>query len=292
MSFERNLILVSEQRHMDPADFARIAELVRDRAPDIEVFVTENGSPNIRTARAASQRPSIVICPTELDMFSPRRGRVFAGRWIGKIEELQRMEKAGLPVPRWTEITPDTKLDASEWGPAVIVKPSFGGGNREIALTPVADMRYQAAEEFPDEHRARKGAMLAQRFVHTGERPVEYRVLTLLGRPLYAIKQTSLDGAALAWPPDGPASLRTDVSCKGRRSRNRIHRRCGFAGARRRRARRHAGCRHRRLRHRAGRGDRRALRSGGQLQGVFLAPVLAAGTAAAGRGRPRLLFTV
>ena len=53
MSFTRNLILVSEQRHMDPADFHAIAAYVRERAPDIEVFVVENGSLNSRSARHA-----------------------------------------------------------------------------------------------------------------------------------------------------------------------------------------------------------------------------------------------
>jgi hypothetical protein len=216
MSFERNLILVSEQRHMDPADFSAIAALIRERAPDIEVFVVENGSPNIRAARQASQRPSIVVCPTELDMFRPRRGRILIGRWLGKIEEMQRMKDAGLPVPRWTVIEPDTRLSEDEWGPAVIVKPSFGGGNRDLALVPVGEVRYQAPEEFPEDHRARVGPLIAQQFIHTGPRPIEYRVLTLLGRPLYAIKQASIDGAAFDWPPSGPLSLRTDVSSKGR----------------------------------------------------------------------------
>jgi hypothetical protein len=217
MAFERNLLLVSEQRHMDPADFARIAEHVRARAPDIEVFVAENGSPNIRVARNAGARPSIVVCPTELDMFRPRRGRILVGRWLGKIEEMQRMQDAGLPVPRWTAIAPDTRLTENEWGPAVIVKPSFGGGNRDLALVPVGEVRYQPPEEFPEDHRARVGPMIAQQFIHTGPRPVEYRVLTLLGRPLYAIRQTSVDGAAFEWPPSGAVSLRTDVSSKGRR---------------------------------------------------------------------------
>jgi glutathione synthase/RimK-type ligase-like ATP-grasp enzyme len=152
-------------------------------------------------------------------MFRPRRGREFIGRWIGKIEEMQRMQDAGLPVPRWTEITPDLKLDEREWGPAVIVKPSFGGGNREITLMPVDVVRYQPPEEFPQDHRARIGPLIAQQFIHTGPRPVEYRVLTLLGRPLYAVKQTSIDGAAFDWPPTGAVSLRTDVSSKGRQRR-------------------------------------------------------------------------
>jgi hypothetical protein len=223
MSFTRNLILVSEQRHMDPADFHAIAAYVRERAPDIEVFVVENGSLNSRSARHASQRPSIVVCPTALDMFRPRRGREFIGRWIGKIEEMQRMQNAGLPVPRWTEITPDLKLDEKEWGPAVIVKPSFGGGNREITLMPVDEVRYQAPQEFSEDHRARIGPLIAQQFIHTGPRPVEYRVLTLLGRPLYAVKQTSIDGAPFDWPLPDAVSPRTDVSSQGR------HRRIEFA---------------------------------------------------------------
>lgn len=210
MPYERNLILVSERRHMDPADFETIAALVRERCAEIEVFVVENGSLNMRIARQAAQRPTLVICPTPLDMFTPRRGRILQGSWIGKIEEMQRMEAAGLPVPRWTVIEPETRLDESEWGPAVIVKPAFGGQNRDINLVPTGSVRYQKPDTFPENHRGRLGPMIAQQFIHTGPRPGEYRVLTLCGRPLYAIKKTTDGLPPFVWPPEPNFSGRAD----------------------------------------------------------------------------------
>lgn len=265
---------------------------MRERAPDIEVFAAENGSPNIRIARQAAQRPSIVVCPAMLDMFRPRRGRVFAGNWIGKIEEMRRIQAAGLPVPRWIEIVPGTPLTENEWGPAVIVKPDFGGSNREIALVPVGDVRYRAPEEFPEDHRARVGPLIAQQFIHTGPRPVEYRVLTLFGRPLYAIKQMSLDGAAFAWPPSGPVSLRTDVNSTGRNRRIefakdpdllalavKVHEAMPDVAT--------VGCD---MVRDATTGELFVLEA--NCKGLFLAPVFATRQAPPGRGRHRPLFTI
>jgi hypothetical protein len=201
MGFEQNLILVAESRHMDPADFERIAERIRAMSDTIEVFIVENGSLNMRIARRAADRPTLVACPAPLDMFRPRRGRIFAGQWIGKIEEFKRMKAAGLPVPAWRAVTPGTMMSAEEWGPRVVVKPSYGGQNRDITLMPPSQVGFIHPKNLADDHRGKLGAMIAQTFIDTGPLLPEYRVLCLLGEPLYAIELKSRTPAASDWPP-------------------------------------------------------------------------------------------
>jgi hypothetical protein len=219
MAIERNLILVAERRHMDPDDFERIAERIRALDDSIKVFVVENGSLNMRMARKAAERPTLVVCPVPLDMFRPRRGRIFQGQWIGKIEELHRMDASGLPVPAWQTMTPLLRLRAEDWGPAVVVKPAFGGQNKDILLMPTAGAHYVSPQNFPKGHRGNVGAMIAQRFVDAGPHLPEYRVLCLFGEPLYAIRLTSTASEAAEWPPSFPLEKSVNISALLRQRR-------------------------------------------------------------------------
>jgi hypothetical protein len=216
MAIERNLILVAERRHMDPADFERIADRIRASVNTIEVFVVENGSLNMRIARRAADRPTLVVCPAPLDMFRPRRGRIFQGQWIGKIEELKRMTAAALPVPAWRIVAPGTFMSAEEWGSAVVVKPSYGGQNRDITLLPPSQVRFTDPKNLPEDHRGKLGPMIAQVFIDTGPQLPEYRVLCLFGEPLYAIRLASPAGNVPDWPPKGPEAVNLTTLLKQR----------------------------------------------------------------------------
>lgn len=219
MSFERNLILVAERRHMNPADFETIAERIRTLDSGIEVFVVENGSLNMRVARKTAERPTLVVCPAPLDMFRPRRGRIFQGQWIGKIEELQRMAAAGLPVPAWQTMTPLLRMREEDWGPAVVAKPAFGGQNKDILLMPTSGAHYVSPQNLPEGHRGKVGAMIAQKFIDTGPHLPEYRVLCLFGEPLYAIRMTSTASEAAEWPPSFPLEKSVSISALLRQRR-------------------------------------------------------------------------
>lgn len=54
MVIERKLILGAESRHMDSADFVRVAERIRASTDAIEVFLVENGSLDMRIASKAN----------------------------------------------------------------------------------------------------------------------------------------------------------------------------------------------------------------------------------------------
>lgn len=185
MATERSLILVHSPGWQDAADFHDIARRVERLAPEIATFVVSNDSSASVTRRHAAQRPTLVFSPIRLGTFRPRRGIVFEGRTMSKLDEMDRLARAGLPVPAYEPLTPETKLDAAHYGPFVVVKPShalasFGQG---IDLMPIDRVRYRRPEDFPDRHPGRHAPMIVQRFVDCGF-AMTCRVLTLFGAPL------------------------------------------------------------------------------------------------------------
>ena len=170
-------------------DFRRAGALIEARAPDIKVSVLSTASAltKLRTP-AMAMRPTLSIEMDRVKWLNPLRGTRLVHQRMGKIAELSALAAAGLPVPRWTEIVPGTKLDPVAWGPYVVVKPSRGMRGAFVRIAKTGRVRYTAPADHPQDHPGRRAPMLAQQFVHTGSWPTAYRVLTYLGRPLAAIR--------------------------------------------------------------------------------------------------------
>ncbi len=133
-------------------------------------------------------RPSLAV-----EMHSPALGRPIRGRRLrhqeqSKIEEMQALERAGIPVPRWTVLEPGIKFDPCEWGPYVVRKPSWGGRGYNVEIIRTSRVRYKLPVEYAEDHLGRLHKMIAQRFVYTGPLPESIRVLTYLGRPLLSMR--------------------------------------------------------------------------------------------------------
>jgi len=172
-------------RTIDRSDLTALAERVERQARDIQVIVAGKRRAEQLKLLPHAFRPTLTIGFGAL-----RRGRFLSGRilhcpWIPKHEELGRLRAVGIPVPDWTVIEPDTRLDPAVWGRYVVVKPSVGGHGLEIRIRRTGRVRYLPPESFPPDHMIRKGPMLAQRFVYTGPWAVSYRVCTFFGRALY-----------------------------------------------------------------------------------------------------------
>jgi hypothetical protein len=121
-----------------------------------------------------------------------------------KLEEMERLRDAGVPVPRFAEVTPDTDLDPADWGPTVIVKPGFALSSLGIgmAIRRTQAVRYRPPEDYPEDHPGRHGPMIVQRFVRTGPTVRHMRVVTLFGEPLLAMQEVSELPAPPDWLPD------------------------------------------------------------------------------------------
>jgi hypothetical protein len=182
----RNLVLVHTKGWQDIADFQTIKAHVEKMAPDIEVFIVSNDIRSSVTRRRAAKRPTLVFSPVILMAFRPDRGKVYAGQPMPKLTEMRRLAAAGMPIPRFEEIRPETILSTDVYGPYVVVKPShhLASWGQGVELRRTADARYRSPSEYPAGHPGRRGPMIAQKFIDCGK-PMTCRVLTLFGAPLF-----------------------------------------------------------------------------------------------------------
>jgi hypothetical protein len=205
----RNLVLVHSAGWQDVADFHAIKQHVEAMAPDIEVFVASNDTRSSLTRKQAAKRPTLIFSPIRLLEFRPDRGRIYAGQSMSKLTEMQRLMAAGLPVPKFEEIRPQTVLSQQEYGRHVIVKPghelaSWGQG---VELRRTEDVRYRPPSDYPAGHPGSRAPMIAQKFIDCGK-PMTCRVLTLFGETLFTYCRESTK--TLALDPDRAAFDQSD----------------------------------------------------------------------------------
>lgn len=184
----KNLVIVHTHLLQNIGDWLSVAEKIEKLAPDINVRIVSNDSRNRVTRLWFCLRPTLVFSAAPLRRFRPVRGKIYNGwssRIVTKEVEFRRMSEAGLPVPATVSLTPDIHLSGAPWEPYVVVKPVRGRKGRMIRLVRTGDLRRRYAELTCDG----TVPMLVQQYIDhvDGEgRPTGYRVLTLLGRELYA----------------------------------------------------------------------------------------------------------
>jgi hypothetical protein len=183
---EKHLVLVHSNRWQERADFETIKSHVQSLAPDITVFIASNDIPSSITRKRAALRPTLIFSPIRLLNFKPARGKLYAGTPMSKIDEMRRLVAAGLPIPAFEVIGPETRLSADDYGPYVLEKPSYSlasfGQGMELRRT--STLRYRSPAEFPEWHPGRQAPMFAQKFIDCGY-PMSCRVLTIFGEPIF-----------------------------------------------------------------------------------------------------------
>ncbi|MEM7444711.1 MAG: hypothetical protein AAF414_15420 [Pseudomonadota bacterium] len=217
-----NLLLHYFPRVVFRSDFDGMAERVRALAPDIHVDVLATDRSHPLAVLRAATRPTVSV-----EFNHPKFPRVLRGKiyrhWRkgAKSRQYRVMEQAGLPVPRWVDLTPETKLDPEDWGKYVVLKPDLGMRGAYVRVNRTARVRYRPPEELEEDNPARKGGgMLVQRLVYTGDHPVSYRVVTLLGTPLFAKRYEGSRAPSFtknssgALHATGSSVVATGVGCK------------------------------------------------------------------------------
>ncbi len=181
----RNLVLVHSEGWQDVGDFHAIKTHVEKMAPDIAVFIASNNIRSSLTRKKAAHRPTLVFSPIRLLSFRPDRGKVYQGQPMSKLTEMQRLVTAGMPVPAFEEIRPETALSSKVYGPYVVIKPTFdlASWGQGIELRRTEAVRFRPRSDYPLDHPGHYGPMVAQRFIDCG-RAMICRVLTLFGTPL------------------------------------------------------------------------------------------------------------
>lgn len=183
-----NLIIFQVPRRQHISDFMTIQNILAGRAPDIDVHII---SPTIPIPadfwRRAGERPSLIFSPMPLRIDPNIRGARLTTADRTKSEEIEMLKAAGFPVPDTRMITRDLVLDEAAWGPFTVVKPNVGFRGRGIRLVRTRHVRWSDTAALPADDPRHGMDLLAQRYVHTGDYSSCYRVMTVLGRPIYAM---------------------------------------------------------------------------------------------------------
>jgi hypothetical protein len=187
-----NLVLVQWSEHAaTERDLRQIAADVTQTNSAVRAFVVRHHKIEQLRLLPIWSKPTLSISFFSLPGRKLLPGRFLCGRMLQKDGEYRRLDAAGIPVPQWTVITPETRLDPSAWGPYVVEKPVAGRRGANIRIRRTSRISYVSPDSLPDGHCGRDGPMLAQRFIYTGEWPTSYRVVTLFGHVLLCYRQVS-----------------------------------------------------------------------------------------------------
>lgn len=189
--YTKSLILVHQPGCQDVGDFQKIANYVREISSDIEPFIVNNELRCSVTRKRAAKNPSLIFSPGALNAFRPDRGKIYAGRPISKLKQMEQFRANGIPVPEYAELTQD--LDVIQFGEIVLVKGTTIHASRSVGteLRRSKNVSWQPCDSYPEDHPGRYGPMFVQKFIDTGEYASHYRVLTLFGEPLLAYRNVS-----------------------------------------------------------------------------------------------------
>jgi hypothetical protein len=220
----RTLVLVNHPGWQNRQDFEEIKAKIEEIAPDIDVRIVDADRPADGIDACAWQRPCLVISFATPIGFRPERGVIYCCRPIPKFEQLQKLNRAGIPVPLSARLEFGKHLDGKFWGPLVVLKPTTPGFMSQGAVYLIRTQRVADLAEtvFPPGHPSRQMPVIVQRFIDTGEQPSYYRVLTLFGEPLYCIRGMTDEKRPPLDSPDDvllKAQVATNAEFVGRNSR-------------------------------------------------------------------------
>jgi hypothetical protein len=186
------LVLIAwENRRETLADLDRIARRVPELDPTIAVHIVSKHQRDQYRLLRLWLRPALSLSIVDVTKRKLLPGRFLSGKRMGKRGEYERMDRVGIPVPRWQVMTPGTRLEPAEWGPYVVEKPDLGRVGANIRIRRTGRIEFVPQESWPADHYGRVGPMLAQEFIYTGEWPTSYRVVTFFGEVLVSFRQTT-----------------------------------------------------------------------------------------------------
>lgn len=179
-----HLVMIPENGMTGLSDFRHIAGIIRQRCDDVLPHVIKARHAPLLQARFW-HRPTLYVGFYHARGFQPLRGECLRGESMRKSRQYRILRDAGIRVPDWCEIHPDSRFKVEDWGEHVLVKPDNGrmGGGIRLRLT----RRISLAKDCPG-----GTPHIVQRFVHTGPLPISYRVCTLFGEVMYLMKSTNV----------------------------------------------------------------------------------------------------
>jgi amino acid adenylation domain-containing protein len=187
-------IVINEK--FEAAAFHRLAKYVSELDSSIEVELVYD-APAVQARLPL--RPTLIFSPALIRHFRSDRGRVFCGYPMSKSDEYTALAKAGVSVPDWGLLTETEIPNLSQFDDYVVRKPDYGGRGAKVAITRKSRLKWKP---ITTRVLGESQALLIQKFIYTGLRPVSYRVKTLFGKVLYSTKCTANDSLPELYGPN------------------------------------------------------------------------------------------
>ncbi len=177
-----NLVIVTGLKELE--SFERIAGWVEELDSTIQTRVVESLS---EQAMRSPYLPTLFFSTSLIKSKSKTPGKVFCGFPLSKSEEYTILSKAGVPVPCWSVLEEGVSPDLGNFGDYVIRKPDYGAKGAEVRIVRRDRVRWKSVTTSAT---GLSPKLLVQDFIYTGPWPVSYRVNTLFGQVLYAMRIT------------------------------------------------------------------------------------------------------
>jgi hypothetical protein len=130
--------------------------------------------------------PTHVVSPFRLDSFRPEWATVWAQARFDKSVELRILEAAGVSVPRWVLMKAGDVPDLSDFSEVVVTKPILGHKGAIVRMMRRDRVKHRGLAG-DTTHVCNEG-LLVQEYIHTGPWPISFRVGTVFGEPVYALR--------------------------------------------------------------------------------------------------------
>jgi aryl carrier-like protein len=176
-----NLVIVVNEQ-FGRSSFDLLAREVELADPSIRAVVTSD-SPT--ACLELMDHPTLVFSPALVRNPTRFPGRIVCGQPLAKSEEYSALATAGIPVPAWELLAKDHIPDLSGFGPYVVCKPNDGAKGAAVKLMRRDRVRWKPVFTGAS---GMSTSLIVQEYIHTGRRPASYRVTTLFGHTLYALR--------------------------------------------------------------------------------------------------------
>jgi hypothetical protein len=182
-----NLVILHTPNLQDISDFQTVRNILIGAAPEIRtIIITVNQTVTSELLNIINELPTLIFCPTAIDIPDSMRGTRIIANPRTKDEEIEILARLGFPVPRSMLISQIDDINRVCFEPYVVVKPNRGMQGKDVSLVLTNRLK-----EFllirPD---LLKNGVLVQEWINTGANPSSYRVMTVLGEPVYCVKST------------------------------------------------------------------------------------------------------
>jgi glutathione synthase/RimK-type ligase-like ATP-grasp enzyme len=134
-------------------------------------------------------RPTLAVSFCRPRTFRPRLKAFHHGLPLRKSEEFAALQRCGIPVPRWALLREGERPDLTGFGDYVVTKPDRGARGADVKIRRASRLRWKAPETDQARNMERATSdLVVQEFIYTGRWPVSYRVVSLFGKVLFALR--------------------------------------------------------------------------------------------------------